>query len=222
MHAAAGQRDHQRVFGGVDVPDPGHDLALHGHLRLWHLLHRGDSSSLRGIASRPGHRVQNHLGDAAADGALLPHLLPHQQTAGPHSQPGDLQLLHQRETAGDAARHRPVPRSGERGAEHHPGRAGAAHQDGGGRPDAAERLLHAGVGRGAGLQHHVRDHGERVHQDTGVRERQVQHIGHPVCQGLGLRGPGRLHSAENHNAVLQTPAALRLQRHQAGRDAGGV
>ncbi|KAF6715729.1 Metal transporter CNNM4, partial [Oryzias melastigma] len=66
---------------------------------------------------------------------LSPHLLPHQQAAGPHPQPGDLQLLHAGEAAGDAARHGPVPRPGQGGAEHHPGRAGAAHQDGGGRAE---------------------------------------------------------------------------------------
>uniref|UniRef100_A0A3P9IKC0 Metal transporter n=1 Tax=Oryzias latipes TaxID=8090 RepID=A0A3P9IKC0_ORYLA len=40
VHAAAGHRHHQRLAGRVDVSDPRHDVDLHAHLRLRHLLHR--------------------------------------------------------------------------------------------------------------------------------------------------------------------------------------
>ena len=51
---------------------------------------------------------------------------------------------------------------------------------------------------------------------------QVQHRGDPLREGPGSGGPGRLHPHDDHHQVLQPPAALCLQRHQAGRHVGGV
>lgn len=188
VHGGAGQRAHQHLLRGVDVPDFRHDCPLDRLVHFGDILYWGDLTSLRGVQAQPRHRLQDPLRDPPADAGIPPHRLPSLKDPGHHVAPGNQQLLHQREADGHAARHRPLPRPGQGGAEHHPGSPGAEDQDRGGRADPAVRLLHALLGRPAGLLHHVRHNAERLHAHTGLRERQVQHRGHPVRQRPGLRG----------------------------------
>ena len=144
-------------------------------LHRGHRYFRRDRPAGAVLPARSGGRGEHHPGHQVVHAVDFPPVVAHQQAPGLRAGSGDRHRVQPGEAGGDAEGHRAVQRPGEGGAQHDPGRAGAQDQNGGGCHDADRQLLHDPQRHRAGLQHHVGDHGERVHQDTRVRAGEVQH-----------------------------------------------